>query len=270
MDRGFFPLDEELKLLPGRLTPFGHECLARLAGWMPFEKAEEILADFMGIAVSESLGRRYAEAAGAADVRIQSEEVEQIEREAPIAPKGADKLQISADGAMVPLVHGKWAEVRTLVVGEVQPAVKEKEAWVIHTRNLSYFSRKMNAQEFGRLALMEPIGSKALPIIIVQMRCASSIFRMPPSISVPSGSFYGERIHQKQGNGSKNGSTNSSMTVRLACWLNFANCKNNTRMPKPCRPICLTSRNALPKCSIQPFKPKAGRLVAAWLKAGIN
>ena len=37
-------LDEELKLLPGRLTPLGHECLARLAGWMPFEKAEEILA----------------------------------------------------------------------------------------------------------------------------------------------------------------------------------------------------------------------------------
>ena len=148
-------LDEELKLLPGRLTPLGHECLARLAGWMPFEKAEEILADFMGIAVSESLGRRYTEAAGAAYVRIQSEEVERIEQEAPIAPKGADKLQISADGAMVPLIHGQWAEVRTLVVGEVQPPVKEKEEWVVHTHNLSYFSRKVNAQEFGRLALVE-------------------------------------------------------------------------------------------------------------------
>ena len=31
VDKGFFPLDEELELLPGILTPHGHECLVRLA-----------------------------------------------------------------------------------------------------------------------------------------------------------------------------------------------------------------------------------------------
>lgn len=41
--RGFFPLDEALGLLPGMLTPHGQECLVRLGGWMPFEKAAEIL-----------------------------------------------------------------------------------------------------------------------------------------------------------------------------------------------------------------------------------
>jgi hypothetical protein len=68
-----------------------------------------------------------------------------ISQPKPEAPKGAEKMQMSADGAMVPLLHGQWAEVRTLVIGEVQPAVQEKEEWVVHTRNLSYFSRKTSS-----------------------------------------------------------------------------------------------------------------------------
>ena len=153
--RGFFPLDEELELLPGMLTPHGHECLVRLAGWMPFAKATEILEEFMGIRVSKGVSRRYTEAAGAAYEQMQAEEVERLEKEMPRAVKGANKLQISADGAMIPLLHGVWAEVRTLVIGEVQPAVIEKGEKVVHTRNLSYFSRKVSAQEFQRLALVE-------------------------------------------------------------------------------------------------------------------
>lgn len=153
--KGFFPLDEELELLPGMLTPHGHECLVRLAGWMPFSKAAEMLEDFLGIQVSRSVSRRYTEAAGAAYEQMQLEEVERLEKEMPRAPKGADKLQISADGAMIPLLHGVWAEVRTLVIGEVQPIVEEKGEKVVHTHNLSYFSRKVSAQEFQRLALVE-------------------------------------------------------------------------------------------------------------------
>ena len=137
------------------LTPHGHECLVRLSSWMPFAKAVEMLEDFMGIRVSKGVSRRYTEAAGAAYEQMQVEEVERLEKEMPEAEKGADKIQISADGAMVPLLHGVWAEVRTLVIGEVQPAVKERGEGVVHTRNLSYFSRKVNAQEFQRLALGE-------------------------------------------------------------------------------------------------------------------
>jgi hypothetical protein len=153
--KGFFPLDEELELLPGVLTPHGHECLVRLASWMPFEKATELLADFMGIGVSEIVSQKYTEAAGAAYEQMQNEKVERLEREAPLAEKGGDKLQISVDGAMVPLLHGIWGEVRTLVIGEVQPAVEERGEEVVHTHNLSYFSRKVNAEEFQRLALVE-------------------------------------------------------------------------------------------------------------------
>ncbi len=155
-DRGFSPLDEELQLVPGKLSPREHERLVRLAGWIPsFEKAVEVFEDFLGIAVGKITSQRYTEEAGAAYEQIQTEEVEYLERHMPPACSGAEKMQISADGAMVPLLHGVWAEVRTLVVGEVQPAVEEKGELVVHTRNLSYFSRKVSAREFGRLALVE-------------------------------------------------------------------------------------------------------------------
>ncbi len=156
VDRGFFPLDEELELLPGKLAPREHERLVRLAGWIPsFEKAVELFEDFLGIEVGKLTSQHYTEEAGAAYEQIQTEAVEYLERQMPPACEGAEKMQISADGAMVPLLHGVWAEVRTLVIGEVQPAVEEKGQRVVHTQNLSYFSRKVSAQEFGRLALVE-------------------------------------------------------------------------------------------------------------------
>ena len=153
--RGFFPLDEELELLPGVLTPQGHECLVRLSGWVPFAKAAELLADFMGMRVSKLVGQNYTQMAGAAYEQMQKEEVEYLERKMPKATARVEKLQISADGAMVPLLHGIWAEVRTLVIGEVQAARQVKGEQEVHTRNLSYFSRKVSAQEFQKLALVE-------------------------------------------------------------------------------------------------------------------
>jgi hypothetical protein len=45
VDRGFFPLDKELELLAGGLTPRGYEDLVRLSSWMPFEKAVELMED---------------------------------------------------------------------------------------------------------------------------------------------------------------------------------------------------------------------------------
>jgi hypothetical protein len=154
-DKGFFPLDEELKLLPGLLTPHGHESLVRLSGWVPFEKAVVLFRDFMGIEVSKGMSQRYTEEAGKVYEQMQEEEVERLEKEATVAEKGADKIQISADGAMVPLLHGVWAEVKTLVIGEAHSMVEKSGETVAHAKNLSYFSRKVNAETFQRLALVE-------------------------------------------------------------------------------------------------------------------
>ncbi len=56
----FFPLDEELELLPGSLTPHAHECLVRFGAWMPFEKAAAELAFSLRVKVSEPTVRRVA------------------------------------------------------------------------------------------------------------------------------------------------------------------------------------------------------------------
>ena len=127
----------------------------RLSGWLAFERAAELVEEFLGIAVDKSMAQRYTETAGAVYVQIQEEEVVRLEQEMPEATVGAEKMQISADGAMVPLLHGIWAEVRTLVIGEVEASKGEQGEGEIHARNLSYFSRKVNAQEFQRQALVE-------------------------------------------------------------------------------------------------------------------
>jgi hypothetical protein len=152
---GFFPLDEELQLLPGGLTPRLQEQLTRLGAWMPFEKAARLLEAFTRTAVSEDYVQEHTEAAGAAQVALQTKAVAQLERETPPAPIGPAKLYVSADGAFVPLVGGVWEEVKTLVIGEVTAPVLKKGEPVVQTRQLSYFSRLTDADTFRRLALVE-------------------------------------------------------------------------------------------------------------------
>lgn len=151
----FFPLDEELELLSGKLTPYGHERLVKLSSYVPFEKAVELFEDFMGIKVSKDVGQRYTEEAGAMYEEMQREEMKEIQKKRPRATTRPERIQVSADGAMVPLLHGMWAEVKTLVIGDVQPAVLQHGERVVRTRNLSYFSRKVSSEEFERLSLVE-------------------------------------------------------------------------------------------------------------------
>ena len=155
VERLFFPLDEALALLPGGLMPFMHECLVRLGAWMPFDKATQFMEEMLGVTVSSATTTRCTEAAGAAYVRLQTEEADRIEREAPPTPAGAEKMVLSADGAMIPLRRGEWAEAKTLALGEVQAPVQEKGEWVVHTREVSYFSRLVGAEQFEHLSLVE-------------------------------------------------------------------------------------------------------------------
>ena len=68
----FSPLDEELELLPGSLTPGLEEVLVRLGSWMPFAQAQQLLLDWMKLdSLSEATVRRHTEGAGAAYVAIQ-------------------------------------------------------------------------------------------------------------------------------------------------------------------------------------------------------
>jgi hypothetical protein len=153
--RGFFPLDEELELLAGHFTPSVCEGMTRLGTWMPFPRAVKEMKYFWQVSVTEPTVRRTTEGAGAAYVAVQTAEVEQLERTLPPAPKGPAVQLMSVDGAYVPLVHKEWAEVKTLVLGTVGEPVLENGEMVVHTTELSYFSRLAEAEEFTRLALVE-------------------------------------------------------------------------------------------------------------------
>lgn len=151
-EQGFFPLDEELALLPGNLTPRLEEHLAHLGNWMPFRRAGQMLSRLLGVQISEATIRRHTEGAGALYEQQQtaaSHESIPTSESAPVA----SRLVLSADGAYVGLIKGVWAEVRTLVIGEVeQPASPEQEGQM---QALSYFSRMTDAQTFADLAEVE-------------------------------------------------------------------------------------------------------------------
>lgn len=155
VERGFSPLDEELGLLPGHLTPSLQRHTTQLGSWIPFAKVGPILQDLLGVAVSEATLRRCTERQGWVYEAAQTAAVTRIEKELPDPPQGPHKQLLSVDGAMVPLVGGEWAEVKTLVLGEIGEPVMEDGELVVHSTALSYFSRLTDAETFQRLALVE-------------------------------------------------------------------------------------------------------------------
>lgn len=69
-----------------------------------------------------------------------------------------DKLLISSDGAMVPLVGGDYVEAKTVVIGRVQAKEKpskQRPDQHVETVDLSYFSRVATVDTFGRLSIVE-------------------------------------------------------------------------------------------------------------------
>ena len=151
MGSAFFPLDEELGLLGGGLTPRGEETLVRLSTWMPYESARELLEDLLGVQVSKATARRATLASGQAALAVWEAEVERLEQEAPQAPAGADKQAMSGDGAMVHLVGGEWVEVKTLAIGQVTRNSRGE----VCTQHLSYCSRLCDAASFEHTTLLE-------------------------------------------------------------------------------------------------------------------
>jgi hypothetical protein len=142
-------------LLPGELSATLAEGVARLGTKLPFEQAATELAFFWSVELDETTIRRHTQAAGAAYVAEQTAEVEHLERERPAAPTGATVQYLSADGAMVPLVGGQWAEVKTLAIGEVEVGRDADGLSEAHTTNLTYFSRLADAETFTRQAYVE-------------------------------------------------------------------------------------------------------------------
>ena len=154
--RRFFPLDEELQLAPGKLTPHLQELVVRLASWMPFAQAAKMVAAFHKVDLSDETVRSLTLKAGAIQVAQQAAAVARMEAgELSVQEPGPEKLVLEVDGAMVPLRGGVWQEVRTVAIGDVAVSKNHKGERIVKTHNLSYFSRLMDAERFQRAALVE-------------------------------------------------------------------------------------------------------------------
>ena len=90
--------------------------------------------------------------AGRAWVELETAQAERIERALLPSPKGPAFQQLSVDGAMVPLVGGEWAEVKTLAIGTLLGQQPGEE---VKATELSYFSRMTDSERFTDLALCE-------------------------------------------------------------------------------------------------------------------
>jgi hypothetical protein len=151
--RVFSPLDEELALLSGTLAPRQQEHLVRLGSWMPFRHAGQVLHDLLGVFVSPETARRLCEEVGKHVEEKQTLDAKLPWKEEAEERENSSRMAISADGAMVPLIGGEWAEVRTLAIGEVPARSADPEK--VHVRDLSYFSRLTDAAHFTNLAEVE-------------------------------------------------------------------------------------------------------------------
>ena len=123
---------------------------------MPFEPAVQLLEAFTGVCISKSTGRRLTEAAGMMRVAQQEQQVRAMEAGKLEMPKEkTERLVLSVDGAMVPLVGGEWAEVRTMVIGEATSTSTQEGKREKRTDKHSYFSRLTDSTTFQRAALAE-------------------------------------------------------------------------------------------------------------------
>lgn len=159
---GFSPLAERLALVPGQLSPAMAQLAVQFGTQLPFAAAARLLSAACGTRVPHDTVRRLTERAGAVWWQLELELVHALETVAldpqagPVAVPDQHlvtperPVQLSIDGAMVPLVDGAWAEVRTLVVGEVAAAPSGPKATA-----LSSMSALASATDFSRLVLGE-------------------------------------------------------------------------------------------------------------------
>ena len=122
---------------------------------MPFAEASEELTLFWGVWISEDTLRRQTEAAGAALTALEDEESARLERDFPAPLQGPAIQQVSVDGAMVHLVDGTWAEVKTAAIGTVTTRRNKEGEVKVHTVDLTYCSRLADVASFGRRFRLE-------------------------------------------------------------------------------------------------------------------
>lgn len=164
VEQVFSPLDEKLHLQPGSLTPLQLDHLVHFGTFQSFEKATQMLMKHHGVHVSPCTSRRQTEGIGAFAELAQNEEaMTKLLQKSPDSEKGVEtkepvKLVVSNDGALISLRRKVWAEVKTMVVGEIQENTlpsKQRPHQETKMVNISYFSRMTDSETFTELIIGE-------------------------------------------------------------------------------------------------------------------
>ncbi len=152
MEAGFFPLDKELQVPQGHLLPHAQEALVRLSSELPFGRVVKHLAEILGVRVHASTARRQTLAVGQRVLEIHNEQARPL-ADCP-EENASERMVMSSDGAMVPLVGGVWAEVKLVAIGAVECRKHQEEEAVVTTK-LTYFARMAPAATFADQASAE-------------------------------------------------------------------------------------------------------------------
>jgi len=152
VEAGFFPLDKELQVPQGHLLPHAQEALVRLSSELPFGRVVKHLAEILGVRVHASTARRQTLAVGQRVLEIHNEQARPL-ADCP-EENASERMVMSSDGAMVPLVGGVWAEVKLVAIGAVECRKHQEEEAVVTTK-LTYFARMAPAATFADQASAE-------------------------------------------------------------------------------------------------------------------
>lgn len=127
----------------------------RVGTLLPFEQAPDQVAFFTGVSLDRDTARRLTETAGTHLVAVEEADLADLLATLPEPPMGPAVQQLSADGAMVPLVGGAWCEAKQLTIGTVTTAPDAAGHPTPHTADLSYFARVADADTFATAATLE-------------------------------------------------------------------------------------------------------------------
>jgi hypothetical protein len=152
VEAGFSPLDQELQVPDGHLLPHAQETLVSMSSELPFGRVVKHLERTLGVVVHASTARRQALAVGQRVLEVQNTQAQPLSS-CP-EEKASERMAMSSDGSMVPLVGGVWAEVKVVAIGAVERRRRKDEDQVVTTQ-LTYFARMADAATFADQASAE-------------------------------------------------------------------------------------------------------------------
>jgi hypothetical protein len=128
------------------LLPHAQETLVSMSSELPFGRAVKHLERTLGVVVHASTARRQTLSVGQRVLEVQNRQAQPL-CACPEEP-AAERMAMSSDGSMVPLVGGVWAEVKVVAIGAVKRRRRKDEEEIV-TTDLTYFARMAPAATFA-------------------------------------------------------------------------------------------------------------------------